>query len=599
MYGGFPSQKNRKSPRSQIPNVTVTNPAVTHKNSKVSDATVTSITEANKKIRVDIIHAADKHMYVELYVATKANEKIRLIVDTGAHRNFLRKDMIKRLKIEKVNYKENIPVSGISKTQVTSIGSVWLKLLVKNVPFSVKFHILEDLFAPALLGAEFLKLHTKQIGEQFKFMILQRFPESTDKTEDIEVENDQGYAALFTREPKEQLTQEKWEEQMITEALDLDAREDCDFLEYKNLKPLVGLDRISKLADIIDLTHIEPESVRGIKELIGKYNDIFFIEGDRLTCTDAAVHIIETTTNIPINKRQYRFPMSTKVHINEQVDEMLRQGIIRPSVSPWNAPVLCIPKKQDLNGNKRYRIVVDFRALNTITKGAVFPIPLINEILDNIGDSSYFTSIDLKSGFYQVPIHAKDAEKTAFSTPKGHYEFTRMPMGLKNSPSTFQKLMTTVMYGIGEVNAFVYLDDIIVFGRSITEHNDHLKRVLEALRVHNLKIEPNKCQFLRKEIQYLGHTITKDGVKPTNANIKAVHSLSQPKSVKDVRSFLGAVNFYGKFIPNIAEKRKPLNDLLKKNVKFSWTEQCEKAFKDLKECLVSEPLLVRPNYNQL
>ena len=313
--------------------------------------------------------------------------------------------------------------------------------------------------------------------------------------------------------------------------------------------------------------------------------------------TKAAVHSIETTTNVPINKRQYRFPEATKRHINDEIDEMRAQGIIKPSTSPWNAPVLCVPKKPDASGNKRHRIVVDFRALNEITKPFVYPIPLINEILDNVGGAKYFSSLDLKSGFYQVPIDPRDAAKTAFSTPKGHFEFTRMPMGLKNSPSTFQRLMNTVLFEIGDVKAFVYLDDIIVFGDTIEEHNANLRKVLMALRKHNLKIEPGKCQLLRREIEYLGHVVNENGIKPTNTNIKAIQNIKAPTTVRGVRSLLGTVNFYGKFIPGVAEIRKPLNDLLKKEARFIWSEECQNAFEELKRALISEPLLVRPNYS--
>ena len=301
---------------------------------------------------------------------------------------------------------------------------------------------------------------------------------------------------------------------------------------------------------------------------------------------------------MPINKRQYRFPEATKQHINEQIDEMLRQGIVKPSKSPWNAPVLCIPKKNIDDGKKRYRIVVDFRDLNLVTKPFIYPIPLINEILDNIGGSKYFSTLDLKSGFFQVPICKRDAPKTAFSTPKGHFEFTRMPMGLRNSPSTFQKLMNTVLYGIeGGVKAFVYLDDVIIFGSTVEEHNDSLAKILRALRKHNLKLEPEKCHILKTEIKYLGHKIDKNGIRPTEDNISSIKDMVRPHTVRQVRSFLGTINFYGKFIPNMAERRRPLNELLKKGVRFRWSDAAEKAFQDLKTCLLGEPLLVRPNYD--
>ena len=258
---------------------------------------------------------------------------------------------------------------------------------------------------------------------------------------------------------------------------------------------------------------------------------------------------------------------------------------------------MCIPKKsEDDQGEKKYRIVVDFRALNLITKPFVYPIPRIDDIMDNIGNSKFFSTIDLKSGFFQIPIALKDAAKTAFSTAKGHYEFLRMPMGLKNSPSTFQKLMNTVIYTIQPIKAFVYLDDIVVFGDSIEEHTNNLLKVFNALRNHNLKIEPSKCKLLHKEITYLGHTIKETGIKPTQANVKTILDMHTPKTLKEVRSFLGMINFYGKFIPNVSDIRKPLHELLKKNAEFIWDKNCDEAFKTLKNLLISEPILVRPNF---
>ena len=372
---------------------------------------------------------------------------------------------------------------------------------------------------------------------------------------------------------------------------------DYDVVECNKFKELRGDERTDKLLSIIKIDHLKGEVYQDIEDILHEYREIFYIEGDRLTYAKLATHDIETSTNIPINRRQYRFPEATKMQINEQIDEMLKLGIIRPSKSPWNAPVLCVPKKLDAEGIKRYRLVVDFRALNLITKPFIYPIPLINEILDNIGESRYFTTIDLKSGFYQIPINPKDAAKTAFSTLKGHFEFTRMPMGLRNSPSTFQKLMNTMLYSIQPVKAFVYLDDIVVFGNTIEEHNENLCKILNALRDSSLKIEPAKCSILHEQIKYLGHIISKDGIKPTGENVEAIKNMKTPKTVRDVRSFLGTVNFYGKFIPNMADKRKPLNDLLKKNVRFNWNNECEKSFQDLKTSLISEPLLVRPNYN--
>lgn len=386
--------------------------------------------------------------------------------------------------------------------------------------------------------------------------------------------------------------------QEYPQEMNLEYNLDYDVMEMKNHDKLTGKNRTVKIYELIKTEHLSGELNWEIKNILQDFNEIFFLDGDELTYTNLTKHDIETTTEIPINKRQYRFPESTKKQINEQIVEMLKLGIIRPSKSPWNAPVLCIPKKDlDVEGKKRYRIVVDFRALNTITKRVIFPIPLINEILDNIGEAQYFSTIDLKSGFYQIPINPKDAAKTAFSTPTGHYEFERMPMGLSNSPATFQKFTFSLIYSIQPVNAFVYLDDIIVFGKTIEEHNESLYKVFKALYDNNLKVEPAKCKILHKEVKYLGHIISKDGIRPTSENIEAIKNMKRPQTIRNVRSFLGTVNFYGKFIPNIADKRKPLNELLKKNVKFIWSAECETAFEELKNYLISEPVLVRPNFD--
>lgn len=556
-------------------------------------------------------------MAIQLATITNPQTPSSYMLDTGSPNNYIHKDHLEviGLSMQNINHYDRHTVQGIGKQLTQTCGSIWVKLIIGESTFPIKFHVLDNMIVPAIIGLEFLKNHTSTIGSCFDYITFQRFPvkKSTNNTKQ-NTKND--YHKETINEQKSQRigktviiqaeaaiatcgaidTTKSMEQAILESAIDLDAHQDCDFLEYKNHKEIKGPQRVATLMEKIDLGHLNSSHRQSITDIISEFKNTFFIEGDRLTRTDAAVHDIETETCIPINKRQYRFPEATKKHIKEQVEEMLEQGIIKPSTSPWNAPVLCIPKKPDANGNQKYRMVVDYRALNTITRSFVYPIPLINEILDNIGENSLFTCLDLKSGFYQVSINPNDTEKTAFSTPQGHFEFVGMAMGLKNAPSTFQKLMHTVVYELGAVKAFVYLDDIIVFGNTVEDHNDTLKKVLDALSRHNLKIEPAKCQMLKTQIEYLGHIIDKNGIRPTDANIKAITNLKRPTNIRQVRSFLGTINFYGKFISNIAARRKPLNDLLKKGVKFSWTPQCERAFEDLKQCLISEPLLIRPNY---
>lgn len=595
----------------------------------------------HKGVKHPIEFTCDYRFYLELSTTENAEKSTSYLLDTGAQMNIV---TAKRAKEIGAVYIDTMDVAGIrgiedSKTLCT-LGSIWVRLKIGEHVIPTKFYVINNLPVPAILGAEFIKTHIETIGDNFGYGIFKanaqpkkkylednyvgwdfvRHDSETynqhKKIEDFIDNNTPSDGGLIQEKKTNTEKNETYKantplhEHHVGKNRDIgkifvmdeyyeeqDEDQDPSMLEYRKLIELNGNDRVETIINTVNLNHLNNENFSAIEAIMEQYSDVFYLKGDKLTITDAAIHEIETTTNVPINKRQYRFPESTKRQINEEIDEMHRQGIIKHSKSPWNAPVLCIPKKDlDEKGNKKYRIVVDFRALNLITKPFVYPIPRINEIFDDLGNNTYFSTLDLKSGFYQVPIHPRDAAKTAFSTPKGHFEFTRMPMGLRNSPSTFQRLMNTVLYELGDIKAIVYLDDIIVFGRTIEEHNRNLCRVLEAMRRHNLKIEPTKCQILRTELKYLGHTINKDGISPTDENIKAIREMAVPTTVKGVRSFLGTVNFYGKFIPKIAEIRKPLNDLLKKNAKFIWNNECQLAFESLKNFLTSDLLLVRPNY---
>ena len=185
-------------------------------------------------------------------------------------------------------------------------------------------------------------------------------------------------------------------------------------------------------------------------------------------------------------------------------------------------PIWVVPKKQDASGEKKCRIVVDYRQLNNVTVGDAYPIPNISDILDQLGHSKYFTTLDLASGFHQIEMSPEDASKTAFSVPSGHYEYTRMPFGLRNAPSTFQRLMNNVLAGLQGIHCFVYLDDIVIYSQDLNSHMTKLKLIFEKLRAYNLKLQPDKCEFLRREVTYLGHVITDKGVSPNPETVKSV-----------------------------------------------------------------------------
>lgn len=357
--------------------------------------------------------------------------------------------------------------------------------------------------------------------------------------------------------------------------------------------------RLVALRDSLDTEHLNIEERESLISTCEQYSDIFHLEGDPLTCTDAVFHEVNTPASTqPINERPYRLPHRHKDEINKQMKQLEEDNIIAPSRSPWNAPLLVVPKKADKDGVVKYRVCVDFRKLNQISVGDAYPLPNIIDILDQLGKSKYYTTLDLAQGYHQVRMHPEHTEKTAFSTDKGHFEFLRVPFGLKGAPATFQRLMNTVLAGLTGLKAFVYLDDIIIYALSIADHSEKLKAVFERLRTFNLKLQPSKCTFMRKEVNYLGHVITDQGVKPNPQKIKCVIEFPIPTNEKEVKSFLGLSGYYRRFVPGYGRIAKPLTALLKKDVNFKWTDLCQEAFDTLKKILTTEPLLQYPDFTR-
>lgn len=357
--------------------------------------------------------------------------------------------------------------------------------------------------------------------------------------------------------------------------------------------------RITNLFHNVRTEHLNSEETKSIHKICQEYQDIFHLPGDFLTCTTSVEHSIPTISQGPIFSKTYRYPKVHEEEVKKQINDMLDQGIIQNSNSPWSSPVWVVPKKLDASGQQKWRVVVDYRKLNDISVGDAYPLPNIEDILDRLGQATYFSTLDLASGFHQIQMDPKDKAKTAFTTPHGHYEFQRMPFGLKNAPATFQRLMNTVLIGLKGIKSFVYLDDIVIYGNSLEHHNQNLREVFQKLREHNLKLQPDKCEFLRNEVAYLGHIITDKGVQPNPDKIKAISEIKTPKEPKDIKSFLGLVGYYRKFIPQFSHIAKPLTTLLKKDQKFTWTSKCEESFQKLKNSLITKPILQYPNFDEI
>ena len=359
-------------------------------------------------------------------------------------------------------------------------------------------------------------------------------------------------------------------------------------------------ERIKELLTNIKTDTLNNEEIEEIRKICTKYEDIFHLDGDRLTYTNISNAVITLKKEVvPKYTKPYRLPHSQKQELQKQVQKMLDDDIIEPSVSPWNSPILVVPKKKDpITGLQKLRMVIDYRKLNEQIEDDKFPLPNITDIFDMVGGATYFSCIDLSQGYYQMELDSEGRPCTAFSTETGHYQMKRLPMGLKISPSIFSRMMSIAMSGLVASRCFVYLDDLIIFGRNLHQHNRNLMDVFERLREVNLKIHPGKCSFLRKEVLYLGHILSDKGILPDPEKSRVMRDFPKPKNADEVRRFVAFANYYRKFIPNFASIALPLNKLLKKDVDFDFNNDCEKSFEIIKQILISPEILQFPDFEK-
>ncbi|AAA92249.1 ORF B [Trichoplusia ni TED virus] len=356
--------------------------------------------------------------------------------------------------------------------------------------------------------------------------------------------------------------------------------------------------RVDDVLSRLRTDHLNEEEKANLLRLCSRYSDVFYIDGEALTFTNKIKHRIRTTDEVPVYTKSYRYPFIHRQEVRDQITKMLDQGIIRPSDSAWSSPIWVVPKKIDASGKQKWRLVVDFRKLNEKTIDDKYPIPNISDVLDKLGKCQYFTTLDLASGFYQVEMDPQDISKTAFNVEHGHFEFLRMPMGLKNSPSTFQRVMDNVLRGLQNNICLVYLDDIIVYSTSLQEHLENLERVFQRLRESNFKIQMDKSEFLKLETAYLGHIISRDGIKPNPDKISAIQKYLIPKTPKEIKQFLGLLGYYRKFIPDFARLTKPLTQCLKKGSKVTLSPEYVNAFEHCKTLLTNDPILQYPDFTR-
>jgi len=341
------------------------------------------------------------------------------------------------------------------------------------------------------------------------------------------------------------------------------------------------------------LTHLPIESRSKLEDVLYQYPLLFSGDKTSIGTVPGVQHTIITSETKPICTRQWRLPHATRQVIRAECDEMLEAGVIEPSTSPWLSPVVLVKKK---DGSVRF--CVDYRNLNSVTTPDTYPLPRIDELIDDLNSTSVFTCLDARAAYWSVEVRPEDRPKTAFSDGHRLFQFKRLPFGLATAPSTFQRTMNVILSPVLGRHTLAYLDDIVIYSSSFDLHLKHLGETLGLLSKAGLKLNLSKCNFAKNKIRFLGFEVSGEGVAPDPSKVTCIAEMNAPKNVKGVRRFLGATGFFRKHIDGYATLAAPLTRLLKKDTPFAWGQEQEKAFESLKRKLITAPILRQPDFTR-
>ena len=342
---------------------------------------------------------------------------------------------------------------------------------------------------------------------------------------------------------------------------------------------------------------LDKKQTQDLLNLITDHHTAFCLDVQERGETNLIEMEIHTGDEAPRKVAAHRMQFVVRQEVAKQLCNMQEGGVIEPSDSPWSSPVVMVWKK---DGSLRF--CVDYRELNRVTRKDTFPLPRVDDLLDQVGQSRYFTTLDLASGYWQIRVASSSREKTTFVTPHGLFQFRVMPFGLTNAPAIFQRFMQKVLKGLnpedGDHFVSIYINDILVYSRTLEEHLEHLKLVMQRIERAGLKLKPNKCCFVKEEVEYLGHILTPNGLKTNPRLVEAIKAYSRPQNVKEVRQFQGLSSYYRRFIRKFAAMAQTLAMLTRNNVAFEWTAKCQESFDRLKQCLTAAPVLCYPLFDR-
>ena len=343
-----------------------------------------------------------------------------------------------------------------------------------------------------------------------------------------------------------------------------------------------------------DMTTATKDSKFDVTPIVIKYDTVFPTDLPAgLPPKRSVDHAIDLDGPPPATRGVYRMSSSELAELKQQLEELLEKGFIRPSTSPYGAPIIFVKKKDG-----SFRLCTDYRALNKVTVKNKYPIPRIDELLDQLHGAKYFTKLDLRQGYHQIRITPTDIEKTAFRTRYGLYEWTVLLFGLTNAPNTFMRLMNDAFHPYLDKSVVIYLDDILIYSKTAEEHAIHLQEVLEVLRQNKLFAKLSKCLLAQAKVDFRGHIVSDKGIATDPQKAVAIKDWPTPNNVRDVRSFLGLANYYRRFVAHFSSVAAPLTALTGSLIKWLWGPEEQKAFDALKTALITAPILSAPDPNK-
>ena len=463
---------------------------------------------------------------------------------------------------------------AVNVSSFTANGLVHLPVMVQGDTVTVEFNVVSTLGGyEVILGRDFLQTGYSLI---FGHVIQLKRLSTSGCTNVSSLVSDSSFSATSDKQASPSPNLPSVSKPLLNSAIDPQPGHDSfsQSSKHSTFIPIFNGPRNSQLA-----------------RLIQKYSSAFAKDDNDVGCTNLATHRI-VTNGPPVQSSPYKVPYHLRDGIRHDLSKMLARGIIERSQSSYCSPILSVPKP---DGSRR--LCVDFRRLNSQTQKDVYPMPSIEETLNRLSQSRVFSTLDLVSGFYQIPLDKKDKHKTAFQFDGELYQFTVMPFGVCNGPPSFQRLMNEVLRECRSF-AIAYLDDIVVFSPDEDTHLQHLDQVFRAIIHAKLKFKTIKCKFMQYEISFLGHRVNGKGVLPLASKVAALEHFPAPKSAKAVRRFLGMASFYRRHIPSFAQIAIPLDELTHKNKQFNWTSECDMAFQHLKSAIASSKVLQLPDFSK-